>query len=342
MSVKLALNIIKSNDGQSFVPNNLAISPTITVPSIIRSEGELYEKFIQFMMNADNVRYGIHERVGAKKLAISFNNTMQENISFNHAFPKLMAKFIIDYPQYGIVKKTMTEGVTYIRIGLSRDPEPKAHYPLTMKEKNDKSRAQKQEILKDLMNNICERKGWTHTQYQQMVDLKLVKAVKFNKVINIEATIRVSEGLLIGYIHDVLNRLTIVTKYAYTVRDDFLRATQTDNDLTPVNSADRYESRLLAAERTYDAGTKLGEEVARYNNTVAQLPVLDYIVYPNIQHLNELLTWLKQHSKYLTRLDMVKTHKEFEHMDIVNDTDDEIRLNRILDAEIFVTKLLVH
>jgi len=58
----------------------------------------LYESFKQFMLNSLIIRFGVNERIVTRRLSDTFNETTGNNVSFNMVFPKLMARFMSDYP----------------------------------------------------------------------------------------------------------------------------------------------------------------------------------------------------------------------------------------------------
>ena len=295
------------------------------------------------MADPAHIRYGLQDKIGSKRLAALFNETMSETVSFNYIFPKLMTRFIADHPQYGIVKKTMTAGVTYLRIGAVADPQPKEHHPtITTKEKNDRARGRKIQKAGDVMDAICNIKGWQQHEYQQMVDLRLIDIIKINGTINIEATIRVSEALLIKYLQTVFYNLKSAANDANIVKEDFERAVRADINLTIINFAPRYDDRLLATTRTYSSGVKLQQELTKYSGTVPGLPILNYIVYPDIQHLHELSTWLRSRSEKKIRISMGREYRIYENAEDVdedentgeNEVDDDTIDPEFIDGEI--------
>ncbi|CAH6420099.1 GIY-YIG family nuclease [uncultured virus] len=316
---KLSLNIVNPDKNQwnrileSSTVDDIKTEnyPNISFPTrniiILNKDSsqELYEKFKEFMHNPNIIRYGLYDRIGAKRLTQLFNESMHENVSFNHTFPKLMRRFIEEHPQYGITKKTMTEGVTYLRIGFVGDQAPKEHHPpLTVKEKNDKVRFQKRVILQNMKDMICQVTGWTSLQYQQMIDLRLITVIMFGKVINIEATIQVAKGHLVEYLHNKISKLNRVVRSAEDIRDDFLRATFEikpnsihsdikDTTEVDINTGTRCEARLRATNGTCNAVSTLEIALAKYTETVPGLPILNYIIYPDIQYMHNLAIWLK-------------------------------------------------
>lgn len=85
-------------------------------------------------------RYSPHEKVASKRLCNLFNQTRNENVSFNRAFPRLMSQFMEKHPQYGLCKRSTEDGIYYFGIGVIIDPIKEKRPPLTKKEKNDRQR----------------------------------------------------------------------------------------------------------------------------------------------------------------------------------------------------------
>ena len=174
---------------------------------------------------------------------------------------------------------------------------------MTEKERNDKRAIRNRQTLDTIQNIICQRTGWTSTQYNQMVNLGLIFLIRGKTGLNIEAIIAVIIGRLTQYVANKIQKLRKMENYAQLVKADFDRCTQLDlqlmEDGTPI-----YTNRLMAATRTYDAGSKLEDGINSYTNIINNLPQLQYIEYPNIGHIYELAIWLKDNSMYKTRLDM--------------------------------------
>ena len=295
----------------------------------------LYEKLVEFI-NSDNIRKGTNESIRTKELATAFNIATSSQISYKNKLPQVMSKIMIDNPQLGITKKIKNYGTIYCGIGLSTDPTPKVNNPpLTTKEKNDRRALRNKHILESIKDIICQQSGWTKVQYQQMVNLSMIYIIRDGTYINIEAMICVTLGRLIQYINEKNIVLKQAEKYANLVKADFERCVGLDSMLLE-NMGVTYTNRLLAAERTYDAGSRLSAAIVSYNNTIQNLPYVQHIVYPNIQYLQDLSSWLKSHSMHKTRTNMRIDQENFEFDDSPNQIREEI-LHEYSDVNTLIT-----
>lgn len=345
----LSLNILRPDDGYGNITN---VQPTINTlsPSTEQKEGIYvlptdftYLQFVNFMLDPQYIRFSIEDRIQSNKLTDLFNESTGLAISSNSIFPKLMKRFMDDYPQYGILKKSMTKGITYFYVGNAKEEIHGKKYPTkTIEERNNNVRDMRHYVLNNVMDAICQRASWTHLEYQRMVDLDFVTIVSLGGTINIEATIKICEGKLVEHIYKILADIISASNYAEIVKRDFVACTKSDINLTPINSSKRYQDRLLAAERTYDAGDKLQSTIREYERSVIGLPILDYIVYPNIQYLRELSEWLKANSKFNVERRMAREHKAFEYEEDVDIETDETKAKRLIDAEVLVTHIMSH
>lgn len=317
----LQLNVIRDNLQGEIINNNITkrmieqhvnknagvnkLPKTTELRSeIVFQEDRMYYDMLNFINNANYIRKGINESIRTYELAMTFNNITGNNVTHKNKLPQLMSRIMLEHPELSITKKVRNYGTVYVGIGLSTSPpaEPRRP-PMTDKEKNDKRAIRNRHTLDTIKDIICRRTGWTIIQYQQMVNLGLICIIRGKTGPNIEAIIAIMVGRLTQYVANKIQKLQKLEKYAQLVKADLSRCTQLDLQLTE-NETPIYTNRLMAATRTYDAGTKLEKEINSYTNILQSLPQLQYIEYPNIQHIYELAIWLKDNTMYKTRLDM--------------------------------------
>lgn len=283
--------------------------------NIIRdiSETDPYGKLINFIHDPRYIRFGPNESIKTMVLADCFNKTMNENLAYKNTFPKLMMRFISEYPLLAIIKEVKNYGTIYRGIGLASDPIPekkKAH--IVRKEYNITYRGRSAKFLDEAETKICAQCNWTANQYRQMGNLGLIELAKDGKSLNLEATIYLIMGRLVSYVRNKNLKLMMSVKSAMSVKIAFSKAILWDKVLSEGNGTPVYTNRLLIAEETYTAGEKLERDTNLYKSRIQSLPILSFIIYPNLEEVSDLITWLKSNSLYKTRLDMKIKQEEAE------------------------------
>lgn len=294
---------------------------------------DLYIIFRNFMLNPTYIRYGICERIVTSKLVVTFNQVTQQNITFNSTFPKLMARFMQEHPHLNISKKLRTEGTTYIGVGLVDGPIfNNKQLPITPY-KRDKEREQRakdkynqkvlvnRRIAGELKDAICQKTQWSIVQYDQLINLHMIPVFMNKNRYNLDAMIEATRANIIYFTYHKIEKLDRFTAHATVTKEAFIMAMKHDNDLSVINNFPTYTERLKVAEVTYATGDTLLKKIRRYNNIMQNLPQIDHIVYPNIQHLTDLANWLKENSMHRTRKDMDDTQYKFEDDEVPQAVD---------------------
>ena len=304
----LSLNIISD---QSVAP---ATQPSAcTNRDILQQPGlDTYEKLVAFIHNPEFIRIGPIESVRTIELAATFNNTMKEVLAYKNAFPRLMKRLMVDYPNLLITKRVKNYGTIYKGIGLTTDPIPQQGTAvLLQKGVNEKYLIRDRTFLNKVEKDICEKCCWTSDQYRQMGTLGIIKLIHgksgaraSERTLNIDATIYVIIGELIKYIHEINLKLEEKARYGLSIKIAFEKAIRWDATLSEGNGTPVYTNRLLIAEETYNVGEKLQRAVNSYRNRIQSLPKVNVIEYVNIEELNDLISWLKTNSIHKTRVDM--------------------------------------
>jgi len=283
--------------------SSLNIIRTQTINKDILQPLDAYEKLVTFIHNPAFIRIGTIESVRTAELAATFNNTMSENVAYKTTFPRLMKRLLAEYPNLSISKQVKNYGTIYNGIGLTTDPIPKRGVAVILqKERNDKNYIYKREFLDKSEKDICQRCNWTSSQYRQMGTLGLIKFIKTNSILNIDATIYVIIGNLIQYIHEQNIKLNDKGKNALNTKALFENAISLDMILSENARTPIYTNRSLVAKETYAVGEKLQRAVYSYMNRIQSLPKLDIIMYPNLEELNNLIMWLKNNSTHRINL----------------------------------------
>lgn len=290
----LSLNILRDNS-----PNTAINEP--------------YSKLVTFIHDPKYIRIGSNETIKTMLLAGAFNKTMGENLAYKNSFPKLMAKFMLDYPNLSITKEVKNYGTIYRGIGLASDPIPgKTKNTIVRKESNGNYHGRSKNFLDEAETQICSRCNWTSNQYRQMGNLGLIELAKDGKTLNIEATLYLIMGRLVSYIRYKNLKLITSFKCAMNVKIAFEKAIGWDNTLSENNGTPVYTNRLLIAEETYVAGEKLRRDSNLYTSIMQNLPILPFITYPNLEEISNLILWLKNNSLHKIRADMKIKQEEAE------------------------------
>jgi hypothetical protein len=267
----------------------------------------LVEQIKSIITNPVYIRLGVNEMIRSKELAEYLSVLTGTHITHTRKLPNIMTDIITKSPELNIIKKIKTNGTVYIGLTIANNPVAKSRNPpLNTQQKNERRRARNTEILNTIKIKICEQCGWTEQQYQQMCNLGLIQVIRDGNVINISCMITVAVGNLIKYIYDKILILKREERRALIIKEDFNKAQRNDSILSINTDAVIYTNRLLSAQITYDTGDKLSRAINSYINTINNLPIIDDIVYPNIQGLIDLSTHLKSNSMFKTRKDMAE------------------------------------
>lgn len=210
----------------------------------------IYDKLVKFLNDSNYIRKGTIEIVRTLELTNAFNSATGEQVTYKHKFPRLMKRFMNNYPNL-ISKQVKHYGTIYSGIGLITDQPKVKHQPLTSVEKNERRGIRNRQMLDKLKDSICLRSGWSTTQYQQMVDLSIVSVMIDGDTFNVDAMINVIIGRMTEYVYMKNTKLNGAVKYAESVKKDFERCTELDLELLESDGV-IYTNRLKAAERTYD------------------------------------------------------------------------------------------
>ena len=287
------------------------------------NDTDLYQVFKTFMLDSLYIRYGINEKVLTSRLCSVFNNVMKQDISFNAAFPAFMLQFMKDHSQYNILKKHRKEGIMYIGIGLVTDSvkrerevsitshERKEAKLQREKMKSERRKLRNRVIVRELRDIIRSKTGWSDIEYNQLINLGFIHMYKNGKEYNITAMIESARANIRDYIYERIEHLQSFVPTATFMKNSFIKATNEDITLSQINEFPTYTERLKAAESTYTVGNKLAREIIKYTDRTQMLPQLDDIVYPDIQHLSQIATWLKKNSSYRTSRDMAINQEDY-------------------------------
>ena len=317
-------NSVRLLDGMSstFVSHVPKFSP-------IDTDDLIYNRFVTYIHDPNFIRLGSNEIVRTTELTENFNASTGENISHTVKLPRFMRRLMSEYPNLGIIKRISSYGTIYVGIALSHTiPHNPQTLPLTLKSREDTWEINAGALLNNYKDSICAKMGLTTLQYQQMINLRLIYVVHDNKDINIDATHAATLGRLTEYVHIKIKKLKSEESSALLVNNDFTNTINQDIVLSTVMQKPVYTNRLKAAERTYFAGDKLERSINIYLNTINNLPILPYIIYPDIPNLLHLVRELKERSMYTNRQDMKKTQEddsepsEFINWDVQPDSDE--------------------
>jgi hypothetical protein len=286
------------------------------VSHISREDTDLYKSFNEFMINPTYIRFGTNESVVTKQLSTYFNEISGRNVSHNHEFPKLMEIFMRYNPQYKITKKHRTEGMVYLGVGLATEPIPKLKTPITnieirakWKEKNDLRALRKRNIADELKREIQRLTQWTDIEYQHMVNMGFITILKNGAIYNLDGIIIMATANIIAHTYNSINKLEQTIRGANSIKSAYERAITQDEELSNLHDFPTYTNRLRVAPDVNNMIDRLQREIARYNNSIVDLPKINHIVYPDIQYSVALVTWLKSHNMYQTRRDMAATQQ---------------------------------
>ena len=309
--------MIINNQGTSVPIENVERFPgTVKTIPIAPNNDMVYTIFDQFMKNPSLIRLGQNEKVVTRRLVSLFNEVTKQNISLNSKFPKLMGQFIINNPQYGIVKKSRTEGIMYLGVGLVTDQEPKIKRPLAdtyveikanYKEKNNIRAIRKRSDMDNMKQEIQLRTQWTDIEYQRMVNMGFIPAIKNDNLINIDAILEIARANIIAYTYNEIHKIKRSVRGANSVKRAFEDAIRQDEYLSILHSFPTYTNRLRVVHDVTNTWNSLATDIKRYNNAITDLPKINHIVYPDIQHINSILEWLKSHNAHGTNKDMALT-----------------------------------
>lgn len=287
-----------------------------------------YQVFESFMLNPTYIRYGVSENIVTWRLVAKFNEATNQNISFNATLPKFMKQFMETHPQYNIRKKTRKDGVTYIGIGLNIDeiPEPKlppvttqANNEKKQKERNDKRAITNRTVAARVKQEILQKTNWTEQQLIQIVNLKLLPAIKNGGGFNIDIMIMVAMGNITLFICDRINELEDLIRKAKIIEYNLNKATEQDEFQSKEQIYPVFTNRLRFVENengdnvntVYDMGNYLQRKIDRYVRIIQDLPHFNNIVYPDIQQVFALVDRLKNFSPFKIRQNMAKVQEEF-------------------------------
>ena len=305
----------------------------------------VYETFKQFMLNPLIIRYDINEKIVTRKLSDLFNKTTGNNISFNMVFPRLMTRFMNEYTQFNITKKARKEGATYIGVGLVADPIlterrteliHRDHEEAFRKRNVDKRKEYKREILWQIKNEILQRTSWTEINYRELINMNFISMFPTSEGYDIDATIKIAESFIIRYVYNKISKLTSAGQTAEHIKKDFQKSTEQDAFQTTLQRFPIYTQRNIVAPTIQPAVKELNKRIKSYVNTVPNLPVINHIVYPNIQYFRDLIDWLNRNSLVKT---VLKMKREQATMEYVLDGDiEETAAERVFDEDIEETE----
>lgn len=193
----------------------------------------------------------------------------------------------------------------------------------------------KRAILHQIKNEILQRTGWTEINYRELINMDYISMFPTNRGYDIDATIKVAESYIIRYVYNIINKLILAGQSAQHVKEDFERSTEHDAVQTEQQQISVYTERNKVASTIKPAVDELNKRLKSYLNSVTNLPVMNHIVYPNIQYFEELVNWLNIRSLVKTKLQMKREHAAMEH---VSDTE-ETKLQRLIYARTLATKI---
>ncbi|CAH6420103.1 Hypothetical protein HVR_LOCUS1098 [uncultured virus] len=303
-----------------------------------------YQRLLEFIRDPRYIRLGANANIRTKELTNIFHEATGIYLSHTSKLPQIMKKIMNDHPDLMITKKVRTNGTFYMGLDSVDSPIPEPKKPaLTPKERSEKHILRKRELLNNACNEICKKTGWTITQYQTLVDLNILYIVQDYRMVDIDNTILVTIGRLVQYINEEKIKFRTLEYKGNICKSDFIKAMGWDLGLTTEETGPIFTNRLTAAERTFKVGSMIKQHLDRYTLNLSNLPRLPNIVYPNIQHLYDLATWLKDNSLYNTRRDMAKEQNDFEYetpeavdWDLTDPDEDENKLPsrswNVLDA----------
>lgn len=304
----LTLKIIKDQEA-SKDQTLLDIPPPLTLKirepqqvNKLETSLDAYSKLVSFIHDPKYIRINSNDSVKTMILGQEFNRVMNECVAYKNSFPKLMSRLILEYPNLLITKKVKNYGTVYQGIGLSGAPSPcSKKIPLTRKEIKDNYNKRQRLFADQAQQDICQRCNWTTNQYRQMGNLSLIELAKDGKMLNIEATIYLIMARLVLYIREKNLKLTKTMDLSLSIKIAFEKALELDAIASKENNIPVYTNRLVMAKETYKAGEKLRRALASYMNTMQNLPILDFILYPNMEEISVLINWLKNNSLFKTQ-----------------------------------------
>ena len=302
----------------------------IPVPPISHDDF-LYNSFRHFMLNSSITRFGVNEKIVTRRLSDTFNQTTHHNVSFNMVFPRLMSRFIHEHPHLNITKKTRKEGATYLGVGLVTDPVPIERGPtLTIKNTKhtsctpDKKPHFRRNILHQIKKEILQRTGWTDVNYRELIHMDFISIFPTNSGYDIDATIKVAESFIIQYVYGKISKLISAGRHAEHVKNDFERSSIHDAFQTSQQQISIYTERNKVASTITSSLDLLNKHIKSYLNSVPNLPLINHIVYPDIQYFKNLSIWLSNHSPAKTYLQMKREHSSMEHLPDTSLTEESI------------------
>lgn len=276
----------------------------------------LYKLFEDFINDPTHIRFGANEKIVTRRLVDHFNEVTGQSISLNKMFPKLMKQFIENNPDRGIMKKSRNEGIMYLGIGLFNDEAPKIKRADNLREKitvweekNERRAFRKRAEMDRLREEICVVTSWSDIEYQRLVNMGFINVIKNDNVVNLNAIIEVSRANIIAYTYNKIRKINHMIRGTNSVKLAYEAAIVQDNYLTTINNFPTYTNRLRVAPDVNSSLFQLEKELAGYNNSLVDMPKITHIVYPNIQHINSLVSWLKSHNVHKTRKDMAITQQ---------------------------------
>ena len=158
--------------------------------------------------------------------------------------------------------------------------------------------------MNELKREICLETNWNDIEYQRVVNMGFITIIKNGNICNIQAIIIMATANIIAYTYNSINKLEGIIRGVRSVINAFEKAIDQDTYLTTLHNFPTYTNRLRIAPDVNTTIQLIDTEIARYNNSLVDLPRINHIVYPNIQYFKSLAIWLKSHNVKQTLKDM--------------------------------------
>ena len=288
-----------------------AVGKIVAAPPRDIAKTDQYKMFADFMNDESLIKFGKDRKIITTRLVSLFNQTTGQNISFNHTFPKLMQRYMENNSRGEIVKKVMTEGTVYLGVGLAVDEEykPRSAGPCfnpRLKEKQERRASRRKIEIDNLRERICAESGWSDIEYMGLTNMRFITVIMNEDVYDIISIINIAKTNIIIHTHNSMNKLNKIVRGAKLAVKAFHDATEKDYLLSNTENDICYVNRLQIAPDTHSVGDLLDKDIKRFNNSIVGLPRIDHIVYPDIQHLESIVSWLKSRSVHELRKEMSK------------------------------------